>query len=67
MPKITIHNVETGEIIERELTAAELADLAKKEAADVVKMQERNEHLNAKQAVIDKLGLTSEEVVSLLA
>jgi hypothetical protein len=67
MLKITIHNVETGEVVERELTAAELADMAKREAADVVKMQERNEHLNAKRAVIDKLGLTPDEVASLLA
>ena len=27
MPKITIHNVETGEVIEREMNAKELAQL----------------------------------------
>lgn len=30
-PKITIHNIETGEIIEREMTADEIAALPQEE------------------------------------
>ena len=67
MPKITIHNVETGEVVERELTAAETVELQKKEAEDAAKMAERAAAVAARQAVIDKLGLTAEEVAALLA
>jgi hypothetical protein len=62
-----IHNVETGEIIEVELTKAELAELAKSEAADAAKMAERVAAIAAKEAVIAKLGLTADEVAALLS
>jgi len=62
-----IHNVETGEILEVELTGAELAELAKSEAADKAKMEARRAELASKEAVIEKLGLTSDEVAALLA
>jgi hypothetical protein len=62
-----IHNVETGEIIEVELTKAELTELAKLEAEDAAKMEARRAEIAAKEAVIEKLGLTAEEVTALLA
>ena len=62
-----IHNVETGEVVEVELTKAELAELAKAEAADAAKMAERAAEIAAKNAVLAKLGLTAEEVATLLA
>lgn len=62
-----IHNVETGEITEVELTKAELTELAKAEAEDAAKMEARRAELAAKEAVIEKLGLTAEEVTALLA
>lgn len=62
-----IHNVETGEIVEVELTKEELAELAANEAADALKMAERAKAIAAKEAVIAKLGLTAEEVATLLA
>jgi hypothetical protein len=67
MPKITTHNVETGEVVERDMTAAEQAELAKSEAEDVAKMAERVKAITAKEAVIAKLGLTADEVAALLA
>jgi hypothetical protein len=67
MPKITTHNVETGEIVERDMTAAEQAEFALNESKDAAKMAERVKAITAKQAVIDKLGLTVEEVTALLA
>lgn len=67
MPKIIVHNVETGEVVERDMTAAEQAEQAKSEAEDAAKMAERVEAIIAKEAVIAKLGLTSDEVASLLA
>ena len=65
--KITEHNVETGEIIERDATAKEIAQAemdATKEAQDKVNRQA----LEAKkQEVLVKLGLTADEVAALLA
>jgi len=66
MPTITIHNVETGEVIERELTAAEVKELQKKEAEDAAKMAERAAAEAAKQAIINKLGITADEAKLLL-
>ena len=62
-----IHNVQTGEILEIELTKAELTELAKSEADDAAKMAERVAAIAAKEAVIAKLGLTADEVVALLS
>jgi phage FluMu protein gp41 len=61
-----IHNVETGEIKEVELTKAELAELAKNETADAAKMAERVAAIATKEAIIAKLGLTADEVADLL-
>jgi hypothetical protein len=71
---IKIHNSETGEIIEREMTNDEIADLeiSKSEIAairqaeakaeiDKIALQEK------KQTVLEKLGLTDEEAAALLA
>ena len=62
-----IINVETGEVIERELTSQELAQretdiLTAKLTADEVAAKDA-----AKQAVLNKLGLTADEVAALLA
>lgn len=67
MLKITEHNAETGEVIERDLTAAELNELKAIQAEDVKKMQKRQQEAAATEAVIEKLGLTPEEVAALLA
>ena len=65
-PIIKIHNVETGEEIEREMNSQELAQLKlDQEAANSVKAEEAAK-AEAKQAILDKLGLTSEEAAALL-
>lgn len=65
-PMIRIHDTETGEVIDREMTAAEIVALeasaqalADLEAAIAAKAA-------AKQTVLDKLGLTAEELAALL-
>lgn len=62
-----IHNVETGEIIEKQLTAAELTQLQKSTADDAAMMAARAEAIAAKEAVLSKLGLTAEEAAALLS
>lgn len=66
-PMIKIHNADTGEIVEREMNAAEIrqndADLlnaANRKAEKIAKE-------TARQAVLAKLGLTAEEAAALLA
>jgi|LakMenE18May11ns_1017448.scaffolds.fasta_scaffold9926383_2 hypothetical protein len=61
------HNVETGEITQRELTPEEIeqieidaAIVAEEQAAKAAKAASR-------QAVLDKLGLTAEEAAALFA
>jgi hypothetical protein len=69
-----IHNSETGEIIEREMTANEIADLeiSKAEIKAIRQAEEKAEIdkialEQKKQAVLNKLGLTDEEAAALLA
>jgi hypothetical protein len=57
------HNAQTGEIIRRELNADELAQ-ATKDAA--TKIETDTAKQAARQAVLDKLGLTADEAAALL-
>ena len=70
-PQITIHDCITGETITRDFNADELAlheadkaqavkNLADKAKADADKQ-------TARQAVLDKLGLTADEITALLS
>jgi hypothetical protein len=67
IPTVKIHDAETGEIIEREMNAEELAQLAidKQIQADAKAKAEAKEA--ARQAVLDKLGLSVDEVAALLS
>lgn len=63
---IKIHNVETNQVIEREMNEQELKDFAKlREFSDVAKQIE-NEKAAARQAILDRLGLTEDEAKILL-
>ena len=65
-PMIKEHNVETGEVIEREMNAQELAQHEANIAEQETKKAEQAAKDAAKQAVIDKLGLSADEVAALL-
>ena len=65
-PMIKEHNTETGEVIERELNADELAQHKAYLAEQQTKKAEQAAKDAAKQAVLDKLGLSSEEIAALL-
>lgn len=70
-PIIRIHNVDTDEVIDREMTDAEYElYLANKEqeAKDLeIKENAIADKEAARQLVLDKLGLTADEVAALLA
>ena len=65
-PIIVEHNIETGEIIEREMNASEyeryLADKAITEANAVAILEKEA----ARQAILDRLGLTADEAKLIL-
>lgn len=57
------HNVETNEVIEREMTAAEQKEMTATQAAFTKSEKEKQA---AKQAILDRLGLTAEEAALLV-
>jgi hypothetical protein len=62
-----IHNAETGEVIEREMNAEELAVIAQdKVNADLAKAESANAESN-KAALLAKLGITADEAKLLLS
>jgi hypothetical protein len=65
MSKIIV-NVSTGEIIERELNDDELAQQAIDEAAEAARRLELAAKAQARQVILERLGLTEEEARLLL-
>lgn len=66
-PMIRIHNVETDEIIDREMTAEELAQYEADKLATALEEATKAEVAALKQAVLDRLGITEDEAKALLA
>jgi hypothetical protein len=62
-------NAETGKTIdsEREATADEIAEMQKEEAFKQQREAIIAEKVAARQAVLDKLGLTADEIAALLS
>jgi hypothetical protein len=74
MTTIRIHNVETNEIIDREMNADELAQYEADQAAQIARQEaeaqkaaEEAARLSAKLAIYAKLGLTEEEINTLIS
>jgi hypothetical protein len=65
-PMVRIHDQATDEIIDREMTDAEFAELQARQAEAAVKQAEAEAHATARQAILDRLGLTAEEAALIL-
>ena len=65
-PTIRIHNTETNEIIDREMTVAEFKQHEIDQARDAAKQVEADAKATAKAALLSKLGITTEEAALLL-
>jgi len=63
---IRIHNVETDEIIDREMNADELAQYKKDVAESTKKEKEVSAANTARQALLTKIGITADEAALLL-
>ena len=66
-PTIRIHNIETNEVIDREMTEAEFSAYKADQAAEAVKQAETKTTAIAKAALLAKLGISAEEAVLLLS
>ena len=70
-PQITIHNVATGETIIRDMNETELSQLetdqaeAKKEATAKAKAEKAA--ADKRQTILDRLGITNEELLTILS
>jgi len=65
IPQITIHDAKTGKTITRDFNADELAQLELDKAAAKKEADAQTAKQVARQAVLDKLGLTASEVAAL--
>lgn len=66
-PTIQIHNVETGEIIEREMNAEELAQWEADKANQAAQAEAEAAKAAQKAALLFRLGITEEEAKLLLS
>ena len=65
-PMIRIHNQETNEVIDREMTVAEFKILQAEQEAHLAKEAEAEAKATAKQAILDRIGLTADELQTIL-
>jgi hypothetical protein len=65
-PMVRIHNTETNEIVDREMTDDEFAAYEEQKAIDSALEIERIAKENDKAALLTKLGITAEEAALLL-
>lgn len=65
-PIIRIHNVETNDVVDREMTDEEFAAYEADNAAEAARLAEQEAKAQTKQALLDRLGITSEEAQLLI-
>ena len=65
-PTVRMHNVETDEVIDREMTDAEFAQYQADQAAQAIAKAEAEAKETAKAAILDRIGLTADEAKLIL-
>ena len=65
-PTIRIHNLETNEVIDREMDDAELAQYEADKATQAIAKAEAEAKATAKAAILDRIGLTADELKTIL-
>jgi hypothetical protein len=66
-PMIRIHDIETNEIIDREMDDVEFAQYKIDQTNAAAKKAEAEAKATAKNALLDRLGITAEEAQLLLS
>jgi len=65
-PIITIHNLATDEVTDREMNDQEFAQYEASQAANAAEQAEAEAKAAARQVILDRLGITPEEAALLL-
>lgn len=65
-PQVTIHNAETGEIITRDANAEEIAQIEADKAANAAYEAAKAQAEADKAAILARLGLTEDELKTIL-
>jgi hypothetical protein len=65
-PVIRIHNLETDEVIDREMNNDEFARYEEDQAAYAIAKAEFEAKQIAKAAILDRIGLTADELKTIL-
>jgi signal-transduction protein with cAMP-binding, CBS, and nucleotidyltransferase domain len=65
-PTVRIHNIETDEVIDREMNDDEFAQYEAEKAAQLAKQAEAEAKAAEKQAILDRIGLTADELKMIL-
>lgn len=66
-PTIRIHNTQTNEVIDREMTNAEFKQYEADQAAQAAALAQAELKAQAKSALLERLGITEDEAKLLLA
>jgi predicted NBD/HSP70 family sugar kinase len=66
-PMVKIHDLSTGEVIEREMNEQELQQYEADQVAAVAKAADIQAKATAKAALLERLGITAEEAKLLLS
>jgi len=65
-PMVRIHNTETDEVIDREMNDAEFAQYQADQAAQAIAEAEALAKETAKATILDRIGLTADELKTIL-
>jgi hypothetical protein len=65
-PMVRIHDLETDEVIDREMNDAEFASYQAQQEANALAKAEEEAKATARQAIFDRLGLTADEAALIL-
>lgn len=65
-PMVRIHNLETDEIIDREMTDEEFSVFQETAKNEAKKIADEKAKAAARQAILDRLGITEDEAKLLL-
>jgi hypothetical protein len=65
-PMIRIHNTETDEVTDREMTAAEFKQYEAQQKVQAIAKAEVEAKETAKAAILDRIGLTADELKTIL-
>jgi len=65
-PMVRIHDLATDEVIDREMNDTEFAQYQAAQSAEAIAKAENEVKENAKAALLDRIGLTADELKTIL-